>query len=221
MKLIIDKGLMDAAPKLKLGVIETGLSEPTGTGDELWEDLTRLGENMCEHITSTEQLGSHPAIEATRSAYKALGKDPSRYRGSAEALMRRLIKGQGLYRVHPIVEINNFISLQTMCPVGSYDRSKLKGNVIFRAGKPGEQYEAIGNKMLNIEGLPIFCDDEEPFGSPTSDSKRSMIQATTTEILTVIIAFDSSALALDEDLKSAEQLFRKYLPVGSINAQII
>lgn len=221
MKLIIEQGLRDAVPKLKLGVIEAELSEPAGRGEELWEDLTRLGENMCEHITSTEQLGDHPAIKATRTAYKTLGKDPSRYRGSAEALMRRLIKGQGLYRVHPIVEINNYISLQTMCPVGSYDKSKLKGDVVFRAGKPGEHYEAIGNKVLNIEGLPVFCDDVGPFGSPTSDSKRSMIQPATTEILTVIIAFDGNTLELDEELKSAEQLFRRHLSVGSINAQIV
>ena len=125
MCIAIEQKLKEVAPALKLGVIEAALAVPAVLDDELWADLIRLGENVGEHITSPEVLGTIPAIKATRAVYKTLGKDPSRYRGSAEALARRLIKGQGFYRVHPIVEINNFISLQTMCPVGSYDRSSI------------------------------------------------------------------------------------------------
>ena len=217
MHVQIEQRLKDAAPALKLGVIEATLAIPAALDDELWADLIRLGENVGEHLTSPEGLADLPAIKATRAAYKALGKDPSRYRGSAEALARRLIKGKGLYRVHPLVELNNFISLQTMCPVGSYDRSRLKGDVIFRVGKEGESYEAIGDKVLNIEGLPALCDDEGPFGSPTSDSKRSMIQPETTDVLTIIIAFDHTTLSLSEYLVDAEALFKRYLPMKSIS----
>ena len=43
-----------------------------------------------------------PAIAAARRAFKALGKDPSRYRVSSEALMRRLAQGKALYRINKI-----------------------------------------------------------------------------------------------------------------------
>ncbi|HEY2392655.1 MAG TPA: hypothetical protein VGK22_15885, partial [Candidatus Angelobacter sp.] len=48
--------------------------------EELWQEINR----HLAHLTSTikpEQIGSIPQIAAMRNAYKALGKDPSRYRG--------------------------------------------------------------------------------------------------------------------------------------------
>src|SRR6185437_13931216 len=56
--------------------------------DALWYDIDR----HLAHLKTTyqsDQISSIPSIAAMRRAYKTLGKDPSRYRGSAEALLRR------------------------------------------------------------------------------------------------------------------------------------
>lgn len=130
-----------------------------------------------------------PAVAATRRAYQVLGKDPARYRPAAEALLRRVAQGKGLFRINNVVEVNNLLSLETGFSIGTYDRARLTPPVVFRRGRMGETYEGIGRGPLNLEGLPVFADGLGPFGSPTSDSARSMVQRETTRILMVIIGF--------------------------------
>ena len=130
-----------------------------------------------------------PQIAAARRAYRAFGKDPARYRVSSEALMRRLIKGQGIYRINTVVDTNNLISLRTGHSVGAFRAELVKPPVVFRRAGVGETYEGIGRGPLNLEGLPVFADSEGPFGSPTSDSERTKIAPETRILLLAIIAF--------------------------------
>ena len=130
-----------------------------------------------------------PAVAATRAAYKALGKDPARYRPAAEALLRRVAQGKGLFRGTNVVAVNNLLSLDTGFSIGVYDLATLAPPIVFRRGRAGEVYEGIGRGPLNLEGLPVFADARGPFGSPTSDSARSMVTGATGRILMVLIGF--------------------------------
>jgi DNA/RNA-binding domain of Phe-tRNA-synthetase-like protein len=130
-----------------------------------------------------------PAVAATRAAYKALGKDPARYRPAAEALLRRVAQGKGLFRVSNVIDVNNLLSLESGFSIGTYDAARLVPPLVFRRGRAGEAYEGIGRGALNLEGLPVLADASGPFGSPTSDSVRSMVVATTMRITMVIVGF--------------------------------
>jgi DNA/RNA-binding domain of Phe-tRNA-synthetase-like protein len=129
------------------------------------------------------------AIIATRAAYKALGKDPARYRGSAEALLRRVIAGKGLPRINNVVDVINLVSVESRLPVGLNDSANVEGEMVFRAGRAGETYKGIGKYDLNLEGLPVFCDEIGPHGSPTSDSERTMVTEATKRVVAIIISF--------------------------------
>ena len=75
-----------------------------------------------------------------------------------------------------------------------------------RVGRPGASYEAIGRGPFNLENLPLPCDADGPFGSPTSDSARSMITASTERTLLVLYAFggeEGLQAALDTALDTA------------------
>lgn len=130
-----------------------------------------------------------PAVAATRAAYKAAGKDPARYRPAAEALLRRVAQGKGLHRINNVVDTNNLLSLATGVSIGTYDTARLEPPLVFRLGRPGESYDGIGRGPLNLEGLPVFADALGPFGSPSSDSARSMVTAATRTIAMVLIGF--------------------------------
>jgi DNA/RNA-binding domain of Phe-tRNA-synthetase-like protein len=130
-----------------------------------------------------------PQIDATRRGYKALGKDPARYRGSAEALLRRVIAGKGLPQINTVVDIINLVSIESRLSIGLYDAAKLSRDIVFRAGRAGETYKGIGKYDLNLEGLPVFCDALGPHGSPTSDSERTMVTGATKQVLGIIISF--------------------------------
>ncbi|NLX99585.1 MAG: hypothetical protein GXY83_25905 [Rhodopirellula sp.] len=78
-----------------------------------------------------------PPIKALRDAYRALGNDPTRYRGSNEALVRRISQGKELYRVNTVVDINNLVSLQTLHSVGTFDMEHVSPPITFCIGQPG------------------------------------------------------------------------------------
>lgn len=150
-----------------------------------------------------------PQILATRAAYKALGKDPARYRGSAEALLRRVIAGKGLPRINAVVDIINVVSVESRLPIGLYDLANVKGDIVFRAGRAGETYKGIGKYDLNLEGLPVFCDALGPYGSPTSDSERTMVTSETKNVLAILISF-AGAEGLEKNAKRMAELFERY-----------
>jgi DNA/RNA-binding domain of Phe-tRNA-synthetase-like protein len=146
-------------------------------------------ETEIEKLPFPRSVLVSPQVESTRMAYKALGKDPSRYRGSAEALLRRLLAGKGLPQINAVVDVINLVSVESRLPVGLYDLAHVSGDIVFRAGGAKETYKGIGKYALNLEGLPVFCDAAGPHGSATSDSERTMVTAATTQVLAIIVSF--------------------------------
>ncbi len=157
-----------------------------------------------------------PNIKEARQAYKAFGKDPSRYRVSSEALIRRIGQGKGLYEVNTVVDVNNLISIQSGFSAGSYDASRIGEELILRVGREYETYKGIGKDEIKIDGLPVLADDEGAIGSSTSDSERAMIMEDTTEVLTLIYSFSEN-----QDLERAMEYGSAYLEkyAGAKNLQ--
>ena len=167
-----------------------------------------------------EQINSIPQIAAMRSAYKALGKDPSRYRGSAEALLRRVLSGKGLYQINSVVDINNLVSLESLNPAGAYDLEKITPPIELRIGAAGESYKGIGKDLINIESLPVFADAVGPFGSPTSDSERAMVSLETKKVLMVVFSFTGPE-ELEHWMSRATELLRRYCGGEGIGTSLV
>src|SRR6266511_3998564 len=129
-----------------------------------------------------------PGVADARTLYKALGLDPTKTRPSNEALMRRALKGEALYRINTLVDTLNLCSLRHQLPFGLYDRDKLQPPVRLRRGEPGESYEGIRKGAVNVEARPVLVDGAGPFGNPTSDSARTMITLETRNALVVVYA---------------------------------
>jgi DNA/RNA-binding domain of Phe-tRNA-synthetase-like protein len=191
MRLTIDAELKWHCSGLKVACVQGAVGVSQSSGALLALMNTRAAQ--LSGSSAVADIASNAEILATRQAYKTLGKDPSRYRGSAEALLRRLASGKGLYFINNLVDINNLVSLGSFLPVGSYDLAKVAGEIVFRIGKTGESYKAIGKDVINIADLPVFADGSGPFGSPTSDSERAMITAATTKFAMMIISFSGAS----------------------------
>ncbi len=161
-----------------------------------------------------------PQIAAARRAYRAFGKDPARYRVSSEALMRRLVKGQGLYRINTAVDTNTLISLTTGHSVGMFDAGTLAPPLTFRRAGPGETYEAIGRGPMNLEALPVLADAHGPFGSPTSDSERSKVTLATRRLFMTVIVFDGDA-GLEASLAWAAGALETYCAASDVETAIV
>ncbi|HEY2461859.1 MAG TPA: phenylalanine--tRNA ligase beta subunit-related protein [Candidatus Acidoferrum sp.] len=203
----IDAQLKAKCPRSALGcltaLVESGTS-PTGLFEEM-----RLREAEILRLPEPRVVLESPQILATRASYKALGKDPARYRGSAEALLRRVIANKGLPRINAVVDVINLVSVESRLPVGLYDLANVEGDIVFRAGRAGETYKGIGKYDLNLEGLPIFCDSTGPHGSPTSDSERTMVTNETIRVIAIIISF-SGKDGLERWTRRMTELLEKY-----------
>ncbi|MGH9713737.1 MAG: B3/B4 domain-containing protein [Candidatus Acidiferrales bacterium] len=153
--------------------------------------LAKLMDEVCDRKRrefTLESLAEAQEIRLVRAMFREWDMDPSKYRPSSEALLRRVVQGKGLYRVSNVVDICNLGSIDVGWPFGCYDRSRIRAPVGFRHGLPGEIYEGIGKKMWHLEGRPVLADPDGPFGSPISDSTRSMITESAREILVVVYA---------------------------------
>jgi len=174
-------------PGAKLGVVEAD-----GVRVVLIdEDLARVMEQVCERKRrefTVESLAGAETIRSVRAMFRDWDMDPSKYRPSSEALLRRVVQGKGLYRVSNVVDAGNLGSIETGWPYGCYDRSRIRPPIAFRRGAASERYEGIGKRTWHLERRPILADSQGPFGSPISDSTRSMITECTSEILLVIYA---------------------------------
>lgn len=188
-----------ALPGVKLGVVEAdGASVIL-----VHPDLAKLMDEACTRKRAeftVESLAEAEPVRAVRAMFREWGMDPSKYRPSSEALLRRVVQGKGLYRVSNVVDIGNLGSLETGWPYGCYHRSKINPPVALRHGAAGEKYEGIGKQTWHLEGRPVLADSAGPFGSPISDSTRSMITESAKEIMIVIYA---PARAADASLNMA------------------
>ena len=112
------------------------------------------------------------------------------------------------------------ISLETGLSLGCYRRDRLAPPVTFRLGRPGESYQAIGRGPINLEKLPLFADQDGPFGSPTSDSERTMIDLSAERILMVLIDFGSAG-GLEARMTGAAQALERFCMATDLHRKII
>ncbi len=208
----IDDSLKRSIPGLALGIVQAPV-HVTKHDDALWSEINSRIETVSLTLT-LNNLPLMPQVKAVREGYKSLGKEASRYRGSAEALARRILQGKGLYRINTVVDLNNLVSLETLHPVGSYDLDRLTSPIVFRVGAEGESYKGIGKETINIASLPVFVDANGPYGGPTSDSERAMISEGTKNLMLVIISF-VGAEGLKEQVDRAAQLLMSYAEAPS------
>lgn len=181
--LAVDESIRD---RVSCGVV---VLDPVAVRDEpqVARETDELGERMRALHGGKQPSGIDGLAEA-RTLYKSFGVDPSRHRPSSEALLRRVLKGESLYRINNAVDACNLNSLRALLPIGMYDLDRIDGDVTLRAGRPGEEYPGIRKGMVHLDGRLGLFDRSGPFGSPTSDSARTCVEDAARRILAVILA---------------------------------
>lgn len=216
----ISSSIASLLPHVVIGLLQCKVSN-TSYNDELWTDI----EDYSKQFKQTYQLADinqRETIAATREAYRKTGKEPNRYRPSAEALCRRLVKGESLYRISTIVDCINLISVKTGYSIGGFDRDSIIGNSLeLGIGKAGEEFCAIGRGLLNIEGLPVYRDEKGPIGTPTSDHERTKISLNTHHLVLIVNGFDGSITSVQQTLDFSRELLLKYTNASNISEKIV
>jgi len=218
MKISIADEVRSACPGGTLGVLAY-TAVVSASSQVLLDQLEAALVKLKQEYT-LETIARNPHIAATRQAYKALGKSPHEYRSAAEAMLRRIVKGAGLYRINNVVEVNHLISVSSGYSIGSYDAGELHGEIEFRRADDGTHYDGIGKSSVNIGRLPVLYDRLGPFGNPSCDSRRAMLQPGGRDVLSVIFSFDGRD-ALDGWREQYAQALEQYCEVTGIERWIV
>jgi DNA/RNA-binding domain of Phe-tRNA-synthetase-like protein len=218
IKAAITPDLKAICPELQLNCLECDVNVEL-SNQELCEMIdAKIRKISCS--MNIEDISRIPAIASSRKALKKLGKDPARYRFFAEALLRRIVSRKGLYHVNNVIDILNFISFESGYSIGGYDSVKISGNIICGIGQKSEMYHAIGRGFMNIASIIVLRDDIGPFGTPVSDSERTMVGINTKRFLMVFFNF------LNQDeinpwISNAENMLKDFAMATYVNHMLI
>ena len=185
----------------------------------LWHEIETFTTEYRKN-NQIKDINKFRPILATRNAYKKLGKDPNRYRPSAEALRRRILKDVELYKINTLVDAINLISLKTGYSIGGFDASLIQGSLELGVGRKNEKFEAIARGFLNIEGLPVYRDSVGGIGTPTSDEERTKINSNTNKLLMLLNAYSGND-GLDEAIEYCKYVLEKYLGAEAMEVRRI
>jgi DNA/RNA-binding domain of Phe-tRNA-synthetase-like protein len=171
--------------------------------EEALAQLRRQAGERARAGWNAEGLSADPTVAALRSLFRTAGCDPTRYRPSSEALIRRLLKEDELPAIHPLVDLNNCLSVALAVPCCIVAAGSVTPPVVLRAGRAGESYESLRGPF-NLEGKPLLADAEGPFGTPITDSQRVKVTGETRGAWMVaylpagVVAPEAAAKALDD-----------------------
>ncbi|WP_232698905.1 B3/B4 domain-containing protein [Brevibacillus daliensis] len=191
----LDSSVKEKASELSLGVIQFANLSISDSPKMIKGRIQLFIETLrLEH--STDKLTKIAGIEQWRKAFKKLGTDPSRYRPSSEALLRRLLQGNSFHFVNSAVDINNFLSITHAFPYGLYDLSQINGPVNCRIGTEADSYDGLNGREVHMANKLVLSDQQGAFGSPIVDSTRTCVTESSKDLLQII--FFPPGISLNE-----------------------
>ena len=211
--------ILNACPDLHVLAISCQVKNTPNDAD-LWE-IIHQEERLIREQVKLNEINKWLPIQATRQAYKKLGKDPNRYRPSAESLRRRILGEMRLYQLDTLVDLISLVAIHSGYSIGGFDEDKIQGDkLILGVGQEGEIYHGIGRGELNIAGLPVYRDAIGGIGTPTSDEERTKISLETTSLLMIINGY-SGKEGLRETGQYSLELLRKFNDAKEIKMSLI
>ncbi|MFI9847175.1 B3/4 domain-containing protein [Nonomuraea sp. NPDC051941] len=160
MRLIISEDIRKSFPDLRIALLVARDIDNTGLDPELQEQKRSAASRMYENFTY-DTLNARTEIEAWREAYRAFGVKPRDSRPTAEAFLRRLVKGDDFPTISKAVDSYLLVETQYFLPVGGYDLSEITGDIVLRFSSGGEPFVPIGAaaEEMTKPGEVIYADD--------------------------------------------------------------
>lgn len=221
MQIKFSPKIQQKIPGLKLGLLEVSdikIKKESIVADRELKNL----EIFIKDKFKNQPPSSDVVVSAVRRMYRRIGWEPTRYRPSSEAMIRRFLKDIGLYRINNFVDLGNVASTRFHLPMGLYDLDKIIGSIEVGVGKKNETYQGISKKLIHAEGKMILRDEEGVFGNPTADSKRTCLSKDTQKVLAIFFTPPEVDKGyLNETLNFLKNLYQSEYPEMLSHIQII
>ena len=200
MMLEIEPSLRQRFPGLQVIVEHVDGVRVEGSGRELqgFKDI------VCGDVKrkySLETLKDVSVFRSYRDFFWNAGIDPTKIRPAAEALVRRILAGKPIPLINNVVDSYNLASIKTEVALAAFNRDELKGGLLMRTAKSGEQFLGIGmNEVMQLEGREIVICDEEKLVAvyPYRDADKSKVSSGTRNVMLLVCGVPG----IDEEILS-------------------
>jgi DNA/RNA-binding domain of Phe-tRNA-synthetase-like protein len=167
----MQKPPFDVTKELQDWLLFWALLELVPGGKDQLSALRAQVAHSARNRLTVESLSAHPTAAALRKLFRAAGCDPTRYRPSSESLLRRVLKGEELPALHPLVDINNCLSVELAVPCCVMHEGSFTPPLVLRAGREGEGYESLRGPF-NLAGKPVLADASGPLDTPITGNEK-------------------------------------------------
>ena len=117
--------------------------------------------------------------------------------GESPAWLRQYLYAAGMRSINNVVDITNFIMLETGHPMHAFDLDKVRGrHIIVRKAEAGEKLTTLDGKEYALNGTELMiCDEMGPTGlAGIMGGEESEITESTKEVLFECAAFDRASI---------------------------
>lgn len=158
-----------------------------------------------------EELKNTPIFRTYRDFFWGINIDPTKTRPAAEALTRRILQGKSLPTINTLVDAYNLASLDSGIPLAAFDNEVLKGELVMRFAREGEEFHGIGmSEPIHLDGEEIVTSDSEKLIAiyPYRDSDETKITLNTKNVLLMTCGVPGVE---ESTLKDAERTVINYV----------
>ncbi len=207
----LSHGLRERFPGLAAQIVRfTGVTVARES-PELEQYKKEVAERVRERW-DVEELREHPTFRAYRDFFWKMDIDPTKTRPAAEALIRRVLRGNPIPRINTWVDAYNLVSMESAIPVASFDTGLLEGPLLMRMAEEGEEFLGIGmKKPVTLSGGEAVIEDGARLAAiyPYRDADYSKVTMKTSGVLMLMCGAPGITL---EDLEESATLARRVLP---------
>jgi DNA/RNA-binding domain of Phe-tRNA-synthetase-like protein len=160
VKLFVAEEISKTFPALRIAALVARGIDNEGTNSELQQLKHAAAVRMFNEFDN-DRLGQLPEIEAWRQAYRTFGVKPRDSRPTAEAFLRRLIKGADFPTISKAVDAYLLVETDYYLPVGGYDLDTITGDIRLRFSGGDEPFIPLGAKLdeNTKPGEVVYADD--------------------------------------------------------------
>jgi DNA/RNA-binding domain of Phe-tRNA-synthetase-like protein len=152
-----------------------------------------------------------PTFRAYRDFFWRVGIDPTKNRPAAEALIRRVLRGNTMPRINTLVDAYNLASIKTEMALAAFDANKLKGDLIMRFAEKREKFLGIGmEKPMLLQGGEIVISDNQKLVAiyPYRDADSTKITEKTKNVMLLVCGVPGIG---EVTLQNAAQVALEYI----------
>lgn len=220
MKFSINPEMFAKYPRMRVGYVVAEF-----TNSKTHPDVEQLKSGLQQALKERYNIdpsnfSAHKAIDVWSEVYKNFGVKPKEYPSSVTSLVRRVVKGQGIWNISTVVDLYNCHSVMGLTPMGGYDLDKVSGDIQIRCGVEGETFLGLGaketvavkpNQVVYVDNDGVIC-----WLWNHKDCQRTMI---TSETSRAVFFFDCADQDLAPRLEDVMLAFNRDLT--NIGAKVI